>query len=134
MSVSIYHCRQRVLYEFSLYCIEEQWTALFDGIYWFSSACFILSYVLFLFVSFFSTFLWILLTSWNWNIKVNLSVFMMKGRGFFVRVGCFNLILLTNVTGWVQLEVRNSRVPKSSYETELRKMTSQFELLTRKFL
>ena len=59
---------------------------------------------------------------------------MMKGRGFFVRVGCFNLILLTNVTGWVQLEVRNSRVPKSSYETELRKMTSQFELLTRKFL
>ena len=58
----------------------------------------------------------------------------MKGRGFFVRVGCFNLILLTNVPGWVQMEVRNSRVPKSSYETELRKMTSQFELLTRKFL
>ena len=31
-------------------------------------------------------------------------------------------------------EVRNSRVTKSSYETELRKMASQFELLTRKFL
>ena len=31
-------------------------------------------------------------------------------------------------------EVRNSRVTKSSYETELRKMTSHFELLTRKCL
>ena len=31
-------------------------------------------------------------------------------------------------------EVRNSRVTKSSYETELHKMTSHFELLTRKFL
>ena len=31
-------------------------------------------------------------------------------------------------------EVRTSRVTKSSYETELRKMTSHFELLTRKFL
>ena len=31
-------------------------------------------------------------------------------------------------------EVRNSRVTKSSYETELRKMTLYFELLTRKFL
>ena len=31
-------------------------------------------------------------------------------------------------------EVQNSRVTKSSYETELRKMTSRFELLTRKFL
>ena len=31
-------------------------------------------------------------------------------------------------------EVRNSGVTKSSYETELRKMTSHFELLTRKFL
>ena len=31
-------------------------------------------------------------------------------------------------------EVRNSRVTKSSYETELRRMTSYFELLTRKFL
>ena len=28
------------------------------------------------------------------------------------------------------MEVRNSRVTKSSYETELRKMTSHFELLT----
>ena len=33
-----------------------------------------------------------------------------------------------------QLEVRNSQVMKSSYETELRKMTSQFESQTRKFL
>ena len=32
------------------------------------------------------------------------------------------------------LEVRNSRIKKSSYEAELRKMTSHFELLTRKFL
>ena len=31
-------------------------------------------------------------------------------------------------------EVRNSRVTKSSSETELRKMTSHFELLTSKFL
>ena len=31
-------------------------------------------------------------------------------------------------------EVRNSRVKKSSCETELRKMTSHFELLTRRFL
>ena len=31
-------------------------------------------------------------------------------------------------------EVQNSRVTKSSYETELRKMTSHFELLTRKCL
>ena len=31
-------------------------------------------------------------------------------------------------------EVPNSRVMKSSYETQLRKMTSHFELLTRKFL
>ena len=30
-------------------------------------------------------------------------------------------------------EVRNSRVKKSVYKTELRKMTSHFELLTRKF-
>ena len=30
-------------------------------------------------------------------------------------------------------EVPNSRVTKSSYETELRKMTLHFELLTRKF-
>ena len=30
-------------------------------------------------------------------------------------------------------EVRNSRVTKSSYETEYRKMTSHFELLTRRF-
>ena len=30
-------------------------------------------------------------------------------------------------------EVRNFRVTTSSYETELRKMTSHFELLTRKF-
>ena len=29
------------------------------------------------------------------------------------------------------IEVQNSRVTKSSYETELRKMTSHFELLTR---
>ena len=32
------------------------------------------------------------------------------------------------------IEVWNSRVTKSSYDTELRKMTSQFELLTRKNL
>ena len=31
-------------------------------------------------------------------------------------------------------EVPNSRVTKSSHETELQKMTSDFELLTRKFL
>ena len=31
-------------------------------------------------------------------------------------------------------EVRNYRVTKSSYEIELRKITSHFELLTRKFL
>ena len=31
-------------------------------------------------------------------------------------------------------EVRNSRVTKSSYKTEVRKMTSHLELLTRKFL
>ena len=31
-------------------------------------------------------------------------------------------------------EVRNKRATKSSYKTELRKMTPQFELLTRKFL
>ena len=31
-------------------------------------------------------------------------------------------------------EVRNSRVTKSNYGTELRKMTSHFELLARKFL
>ena len=30
-------------------------------------------------------------------------------------------------------EVRDSRVTKSCYETELRKMTSHFELITRKF-
>ena len=33
-----------------------------------------------------------------------------------------------------QLQVWNSRVTKSSYETELRKMTSRFELQTRKIL
>ena len=33
-----------------------------------------------------------------------------------------------------KLEVRNSRVTKSIYESELRKMTSHFELLTRKCL
>ena len=32
------------------------------------------------------------------------------------------------------MEARNSRVTKSIYETKLRKMTSYFELLTRKFL
>ena len=32
------------------------------------------------------------------------------------------------------IEIRNSQVTKSSYETELRKMTSHFELLTRKLL
>ena len=32
------------------------------------------------------------------------------------------------------IEVRNSRVTKSSYETELSKTTSHFELLTRKLL
>ena len=32
------------------------------------------------------------------------------------------------------MDVRNSRVTKSSYETELCKMKSHFELLTRKFL
>ena len=31
-------------------------------------------------------------------------------------------------------EARNSRVTKSSYETELRKMASHFQLITRKFL
>ena len=31
-------------------------------------------------------------------------------------------------------EVRNSRVIKSSYETELRKITSYFALITRKYL
>ena len=31
-------------------------------------------------------------------------------------------------------EVQNPQVMKSSYQTELRKMTSYFELLTRKFL
>ena len=30
-------------------------------------------------------------------------------------------------------EVRNSRVTKSSYKTDLRKMTTHFELLTRRF-
>ena len=32
------------------------------------------------------------------------------------------------------IEVRNSRVTKSSYEIELSKMTLHFELLTRKLL
>ena len=32
------------------------------------------------------------------------------------------------------IEVRNSRVTKSNYETELSKTTSHFELLTRKLL
>ena len=31
-------------------------------------------------------------------------------------------------------EIQNSRVTKSSYETELRKMTSFFELITQKML
>ena len=34
----------------------------------------------------------------------------------------------------VSNEVRNSRVTKSSYETELLKVTSHFELLPQKFL
>ena len=34
----------------------------------------------------------------------------------------------------VPVDVRNSRVTKWSYEIELRKMTSHFKLLTRKFL
>ena len=34
----------------------------------------------------------------------------------------------------VAIEVRNSRVRKSSYETKLHKITSHFELMTRKFL
>ena len=32
------------------------------------------------------------------------------------------------------IDVRNSRVTKSSYKTELSKITSHFEFLTRKFL
>ena len=39
---------------------------------------------------------------------------------------CSSVLLIT--------EVRNSQVTKLSYETELRKMTSHFELLTRKCL
>ena len=47
---------------------------------------------------------------------------------YFLQVkngSCFRLHLL------YPFEFRNSRVTKSSYETELRKMTSHFELLTR---
>ena len=39
-----------------------------------------------------------------------------------------------NLSGTFLTEVRNSRVTKSSYEIEIRKITSHFELLTRKFL
>ena len=39
-----------------------------------------------------------------------------------------------NLSGTFLKEVRNSRVTKSSYEIEIRKITSHFELLTRKFL
>ena len=35
---------------------------------------------------------------------------------------------------FVPVDVRNSRVTKWSYEIKLRKMTSHFKLLTRKFL
>ena len=44
------------------------------------------------------------------------------------------------LTDWIFIiqplnrEVRNSRITKSSYEIELRKMMSHFELLTQKFL
>ena len=44
------------------------------------------------------------------------------------------LILLIFTNSPISLEVRNSRVTKSSSKIELRKMTSTFELLTRKFL
>ena len=39
-----------------------------------------------------------------------------------------------NRDNMIKSEVRNSLVTKSSYETELRKMTSHFGLLTRRFL
>ena len=38
------------------------------------------------------------------------------------------------INWYVAVEVRNSQVTKLSYETELGKMTSHFELLTRKCL
>ena len=51
--------------------------------------------------------------------------------GFLKKIGwlqvCISFLRL-------QKEVRNSQVTKSSYETELRKMTSYFELLTRTFI
>ena len=56
------------------------------------------------------------------------------------RLSCANaeIFLLTFTTfifnPVVYCEVRYSRVKKSSYETELRKMTSHFEVLTRKYL
>ena len=55
------------------------------------------------------------------------------GISFSIFVLCMYLYLLKCVLFSVSVyivEVRNSRVTKSSYETQLRKMTSHFELLT----
>ena len=43
-------------------------------------------------------------------------------------------VLIVNVLLVTLIEVRNSRITKSNYEIELRKMISHFELLTIKFL
>ena len=43
-------------------------------------------------------------------------------------------VLIVNVLFVTLIEVRNSRITKSNYEIESRKMTSHFELLTLKFL
>ena len=55
------------------------------------------------------------------------------GISFSIFVLCMYLYLLKCVLFSVSVyivEVRNSRVTKSSYEAQLRKMTSHFELLT----
>ena len=47
-----------------------------------------------------------------------------------IKTHIYNFSLIIN-NGRIITEVRNSRVTKSSYKTELRKMTSPFDLLTR---
>ena len=49
----------------------------------------------------------------------------------WIRNVCFGRKKIIFVNKVVESEVRNSRVMKSSHETELCKMTSHFDLLTR---
>ena len=87
---------------------------------------------------------WVVKTLLKASIKVSVSSIFLALAA--IRLNTFyhftlKIFISSNIQKWSSsfveqdfFEVQNSRVTNSSYETELRKMTSHFELLARKCL